>query len=243
MPLLLCKSGVQSAILQIISQHSNIVSTEYLYWLDSEFNELVSSATQEVAAMSEGSTATSFDEWDYMQEGTSFLSRGHIRREEVCRKERPGLKRQLDWPSMESKEVRQRKRIKTKSQSFFFDVTVGRIQIIVPRQSTVSNRETSPDQVSQVSFSFSPKPEICPTFLATKFIRILNEKLEPQLYAQLNTFVMSEFTNFHHDLFLHGTVESLDNALKTGQISPYEVEKANGNICFYVRDSPSQLVT
>jgi hypothetical protein len=64
-PLVLMKDHVRRAILQILSHHAERVSPQHLYWLQSEFDKLVSSATQEAVAFCRGSTATPFDQWNY----------------------------------------------------------------------------------------------------------------------------------------------------------------------------------
>jgi hypothetical protein len=73
-PLLLLKPGLRSAIFQILSQNSEEASPQHLYWLLSESDNLVLSATQEVAAISSGSTATPFDNWINPRELTSSMS-------------------------------------------------------------------------------------------------------------------------------------------------------------------------
>lgn len=75
-PLLLIKNYVQRAIIHFLSHDTARVSSRHLYWLQSEFENLVTSAYQEVAALSEGSTATPFDNWNYSQEGVGFLRSG-----------------------------------------------------------------------------------------------------------------------------------------------------------------------
>ena len=237
MPLLLCQSGIQSAILKLISQHSELVPTDYVHWLKSEFDNLVASATQEAAAMSDGSTATSFDEWDYLQEGMSFLSGRSTKRKAPFQEDTPILGR---CTARRDAETSPRKRLKSnETQSFFFDLAVGRLQVTVPCRSTTSEKRSSYHEASQVGFSFMPKTEICSTFLAGKFAKVIDAELEPRLYVQLNAFVLSQISELHLDLLSYGTVQDVDSALRAGKISLYELDEYHGNICFFVRDPSS----
>ena len=65
--ILLIVPSIHEAILRTRYQRSNLVDLEYLSWLQSEIQNLVSSAAQEVAAESKDSTATPFNSWDYVQ--------------------------------------------------------------------------------------------------------------------------------------------------------------------------------
>lgn len=71
-PLFLLKDHMHRALLHILSNLADQVSQEHVYWLQSEFENLIASATQEVAALSQASTASSFDQWKYTHRATGL---------------------------------------------------------------------------------------------------------------------------------------------------------------------------
>lgn len=75
LPLLLLQPGFRQAIFTMVSQNSNQFTAQDLYLLHSKFENLIVSATQEAAAESPGSTASSFDNWIYSQDFSSLPRR------------------------------------------------------------------------------------------------------------------------------------------------------------------------
>ena len=73
-PLLLMKDHMEWGSLHLLSHHIEQISPQHVCWLQSEFENLVSSATQEAASFYRGSTATSFDQWVYSTRGHTCSS-------------------------------------------------------------------------------------------------------------------------------------------------------------------------
>jgi hypothetical protein len=151
---------------------------KHLYWLESEFENFVSSALQEVAAVPQRSTATSFDDWVYPQGVTSSLSAKDVQR----------------WPSMPNKRPRYerdpsnqatgcegvvKKRPNPNFQSFSFALPVGEVQIVVSRANCVSLNASDFSDVSEVEFRFLPQSNICPTLIHGRFTKGMNFAQEP----------------------------------------------------------------
>jgi hypothetical protein len=233
-PLLLLKPRLRSAILNTISQNSDQVSVQELYWLESEFENLVSSAMQEVAAVSQRSTATSFDEWIYQQDVISSMPVGDAHGWPFKPKKRPLCANELSKQTTKCKGI-VRKRPKFNSQHLSIILPIGEIHIVVPRPGYVSSNNSDFSDVVEVGFSFLPHSEICPTSIQGRFIKVLNPLEEPQLYAQLNVFNSVEDWSPHLKLIPFGKLEDIDNAFRAGRISPYDMSKTNENICFFVR--------
>jgi hypothetical protein len=233
-PLLLLKPRLRSAILNTISQHSDQVSAQELYWLESEFENLVSSAMQEVAAVSQRSTATPFDEWIYQHNVTSSISVGDAHSWPFVPKKRPRYANQLSKQTTRSKGI-VRKRPNLNFQHLSITLPVGEVQIVVPRTAYVSPNNSDFSDVIEVGFSFLPHSDICPTSIHARFMKVMNPLEEPQLYAQLNVFNSIEDWSPHLKLIPFGTLEDIDNAFRAGIISPYDMSNTSENICFFVR--------
>ena len=219
--LLLLAPIIRQAILRIYSQQSEPkqASIEHLSWLQSELQNLVSSATQEVAAMSHGSTATPFDKWIYSLGTTSFSSR-----EENGRSASTGWKRSRSdcGPiTLNSKsEKERRERLKTKAQSHEFTSPTGRIHIKIPS----SNDDSTPNlrNLTDIGFSFFPSYNTGAMLIEAHFTRCLYPV--PQLYTQLNTFRLVDEGHevSHRRIIIDGSLERIDAAFRNGTISPYD---------------------
>lgn len=232
--LLLLKPGLSQAIFRILSEHSELVQAQHLYWLQSEFENLVSSATQEVAAISELSTAKSIDKWIYPRGvGSSFSPKDGYRCTGISNR-RSRHEFRLSNETAESEEIKQRKRRKLPCQSFSFTLPVGKLEIMVPRPAGVLANASHSCNVVEVGFSFSPQPGICSTLINGHFMEAVNIGREPRLYAQLNAFILCEDAVSHLSLFYDGTLEEIDTAFRVGAMSPYVIDD-DGNNIFLVR--------
>ncbi|KAF7513702.1 hypothetical protein GJ744_007753 [Endocarpon pusillum] len=234
LPLLLLKAELRGAILMVMSQHSGQVSPRYLYWLESEFGNLVSSATQEVAATSESSTATSFDDWIYAQGGTSYLIAQHGHRYPPMSKKTPINEYESSHEKTKSTHVDTRKRLRSSRQSFSFMLPVGRIVIVMPRRNCGWPNASDSYSIHEVGFSFSPQSRICSTSIQGRFMKVKSLRPEPRLHAQLNAFNMVRNCGLHIELISCGTLKEIDAAIRNGRISPYDVNKDMGNVCLYI---------
>ena len=239
-PLLLIKDHVRQAVLHFVSHDTERVSPQHLYWLQSEFESLVSSATQEVAALSQGSTATPFDHWDYSQEGFGHSNSGARTRPRTlgadCKaRDEVGIQRKR------SGKANRRKRLSSSSYKFLsFESPVGQLYIAVPRYHGPSENI---HQLEEVALSFIPTYGVCRTSIAARFVSFMETGSEPKLYAQINTHRLVEVAVMDacDDLFT-GTIEELDAAFREGVISPYdsiELEGLEFNICLFVSCSES----
>jgi hypothetical protein len=238
-PLLLLKPGLRSATFQILSQSSEEVSPPHLYWLLSEFDNLVLSATQEVAAISSGSTVTPFDNWIYSRELTSSMSAEDAHDHTPLLKKKPRHEHESSNEMTGSGRVAKRKRRKLKYRSFPFTLPVGKIKLVVPDPKFVSPDAIDSCNVNEVSFLFTPKSNICSTSIHGRFIKLTDLGQEPRLYAQLNAFNIVKDHSRHLELICSGTLEEIDTAFRVGKISPYDVydvgyEKSR-NIHLWVR--------
>lgn len=227
--LLLVKDGLRTAILKTLSEHSKLVSAEDLYWLLSEFDNLVLSAAQEFAATSEKSSARSIDKWIY-QRGVASCSSTATR----VPNKRLRHESELSNDTPRSEEVVQRKRRKSNYRSFSFNLPAGEMEVLVSRPNAATANATGSCSVVKVGFSFSPKPGICSTLIKGHFIKDVNTGREPRLYAQLNAFTVVESLLPYFRVFKTGTLEDVDKAFRDGTISPYGVSEF-GSTMFQVR--------
>lgn len=234
LPLLLLKAELRGAILMVMSQHGDQVSPKHLCWLESEFENLVSSATQEVAATSRGSTATSFDDWIYSQGVTSYLIAQHGHRYPPMSKKtlinEDGSSHETTKPTY----VDTRRRSRSSRQSFSFLLPAGRIVIVMPRRNFGWPNASDSYSIHEVGFSFSPQSRICSTSIQGRFMKGKSHGPEPRLHAQLNAFNMVRNCSLHIELISCGTLKEIDAAIRNGRISPYDVNKDMGNVCLYV---------
>jgi hypothetical protein len=212
------------------------VSPHYLYWLQSEFNNLVSSATQEVAALSKSSTATSFDQWTYYQGSSSCpgkepqantLSKLQNRKT----RDKAETQREGSNPTI----PRGSKRIHYDWEEFKFHSQIGSLRIRVPRSDKAS--PTNPT-TEEVSFCFIPSADICQTSITTRFVKSTQLESESKLYAQINAYRLVEDRRAHLDIYCDGTLADIDDAFRSGIISPYDVDEKGTVLCHRVSLTP-----
>ena len=234
LPLLLLKAELRGAILMVMSQHSDQVSPKHLCWLESEFENLVSSATQEVAASSQGSTATSFDDWVYSQGVTSYLIAQGRHRSTPVSKNTPVNEYESSHETTKPTYIDTKRRSRSSRQSFSFMLPVGRIELVMPRRNCGWPNTSDSYSIHEVGFSFSPQSRICSTPIQGRFMKVKSLRPEPRLYARLNAFNMVRNCSLHIELISCGTLKEIDAAIQDGRISPYDVNKDMGNVCLYV---------
>lgn len=231
-PLLLIKDQVRRAVLSILSDDAEQVPSQQLNWLLSEFDNLVSSATQEAAALYQGSTATSFDQWDYSGKPIEFpdisLPVGDLILRDECMGK--ATSRAL---AEGSQETSHQKRLYSNYKVFSSKSSVGKLSIAVPH---VPNTTNVIHSIEEVRLSFIPHVEICSTPIGARFIKSMSYGQEPRLYAQLNAFrqIRSGRSRTHYQLMTYGTLQDIDTAFRNGIISPYDLDGSGGNICFWV---------
>ena len=232
--LFLLKPALHRAILHALSEQRERVSTRHLYWLQSEFENLVSSATQEVAATSENSTASSIDNWVYSRGlGSSISAKDEHIRTPISKK-RSRYESKLSNSTTASDEKLIRKKQKLSRRCFSFTLPAGEITIMVPSPIDVLANASDSCSFNEVGFSFSPQPGICSTHIRGHFVEGVNSAREPQLYAQLTAFTLCEDFRPYFGILGAGTLEEIDVAFRVGKISPYAVGEDGCNI-FWVR--------
>ena len=230
MPLLLLRDKFRQSALQILSHDVEGISTESLYWLQSEFENLLSSATQEVAALSHGSTATPFDKWTY-QRKTDSSSGPRLHRSTPTLGNTGITNKRAGTHAIKSDDNTRRKQL-SGAKEFSFCFSLGKLRLKVARANDPSK---SNDSVEVVGFSFIPSMNICTTAIAARFMKVATLGAEPRLYAQLNAYnVVREWPDRHIKLMWNGKVEDVDAAFRSGTISPYDLHDSLGLICLYV---------
>lgn len=219
-PLLLMKNQVQVAVASALSNHTGDISPQSLFWLQSEFDTLVSSATQEAASFCRGSTATPFDVWTYSARGktnskTTGPSDNSTATEDYDNRRKD--KRSESTPGGKTLRRKSRKLFKIFSSSS----AVGRLDLTVVLDTDAAG---SPHHTEEARVSFTPSRAICTTSMSARFIKTRSFCLEPRLYAQLHAFrlVNIKTQNLHWELIRSASIQDIDAAFKSGILSPYD---------------------
>ena len=232
--LLLLKQEAHRAILHMLSHHASQVSDSHLCWLRTELAHLVSSATQELAACSQGSTATSRDHWTYSPKTIGFQPQGspaHSHNTAAAWLAGDDDETQ----NTETRGTGKRKRLHSDLDSFSFDAPVGQLRISVPRSCKRSKQIHS---LNEASLYFIPGAGVCSTSIAAHFVKVVQDRSEPRPHAQINAFRFIEADRGHREMIQetikHGTLESIDIAIRNGDISPYDMVEDIGLILIWV---------
>ena len=118
-----------------------------------------------------------------------------------------------------------------------FNTSNGTLQIRIPRRQT---KLEAADAVEKASLYFRSTTGESFTVLNACFTRVMHRFLAPKIYGQLSIILpMSEdeekaFANHCIGLIETGTVEELDRAIRSGEISPYRICSEGINLLFYV---------
>ena len=227
---------VRQATLHIRTHHSKMVSLQQLSWFQSEFQNLVASATQEVAATFQTSTATPFDEWVYSQ-GLSNFGLSWEKRRDL-----PPTRQQLIFGPHSSADTNQlkagsrRKRMKSDFQSFRFVSPSGMMQITLPSHKTGSSTSSSVSESVETGFLFLPSSATSFMVIEAHFEECIDFKSESRLYTQLNAFtlVSGEEMAKYRNTFVRAPIEDIDYALRNNMISPYAVDENGRSLCTFV---------
>lgn len=229
-PLLLMRGLVHRATVNILSEGVGSVSAQHLHWIQGEFENLVSSATQEVAALCPGSTATSFDQWHYSPRGVGS-SGGSLTGSAVVSMNMWEAENQLKQNSDGTRDAEHRKWVRQQYVTFESSSPVGRLRITV----RVSDTTGAIHDFNEAQLSFTPSFGICSTAIGARFLHSMNNGLEPRLHAQLIAFRLVENGYAYTELFTNGTLEQIDTAIRNGIISPYEQFRSGYSVCVIVR--------
>jgi hypothetical protein len=228
-PLLLIKHQVRRAVLHGLSQNTKGFSPEHLYWLQTEFDKLVSSATQEAAAFCEGSTATSFDHWDYHVGLDPLLDTETVSSADVTGDD--DEKDSYIRTEVALQGIARQRRTFAAYETLSFNSPIGILHLEIPRASsaTALARDTA-----EVRLSFIASPRVPSYSIKAHFVKAMHRNVEPRLYTQLNAFRVSEYTDIYWNLFEKGTLEDIDAAFRNGTISPYDQSGYGDSICVWV---------
>ena len=171
-PLLLLQSQTRAAFSHMLSPIPGRIPFRCPHWLPFEFDHLVDSATQEAAALSPGSSATSFDRWSYRDGGQSIseLSRTAL---SIILKSQPKRKDAAELDDQDVRETKPSKHLCSSYDAHSFSSAIGHTQITVP---------CSPDfdMLDEARMAFVPSAGICPTSLAVHFIRSRTQAWSPE---------------------------------------------------------------
>ena len=66
------------------------------------------------------------------------------------------------------------------------------------------------------------------------FLRNASGPSNPRLCAQLSVFTLAESETHYNQLFASASAHEIDDALRQGVISPYEINREGRNLCLYV---------
>lgn len=239
MPLLLMRDQLQQAVLQVIPRHTNQVSAQQLYWLQTEFENLVASATQEVAASYRGSTAVPFDHWTSNTREDTFCdtveSASNSSTSTTSQEPKDGAKSVTVGPYRTKHQRKLRSRY-SHCHTFEFEFPAGQLQINVPY---TKKKAVALQQANEAYIKFVPSKGICSTPIRASFYETVNHGLEPRLYIQLNAFrkIQDINTCIYYDLFAEGSLAEIDAAFRSGTISPYDQSEAGVTLSLWVRYS------
>ena len=240
-PLLHLVPFVQWALMHIRTHHSNLVSMRHLSWLQSEFQNLVASATQEVAATSQGSTATPFDEWIYSESLTDFVTYGKMYKGTSATRKRVIDRSKSTAVFGRAEAGKGRKRLKSTSRALRFHSSTGTLLVMLPQEATDSDASSQLGCSDGISLLFLPSSVvssiISSTVIEARFKEYMDFASMPRLYAQLKAFKMistdEEWYNYN-SIIADCSTKEIDLALRNRSISPYAADETGQNLCISV---------
>lgn len=233
--LLLLRPAMRWSILHLLHHHQRLVSEERVQFLVAEFDKLVASASQEVAASYEGSTANSFDDWTYGPgRYPRFSGTGNAPADVPDSK---GFSSHHSNPKRKfSCEKRPAKRLKPVSHTFRFSTPIGELQIYLGRANSLTN--AIDDDVCNVGFSFSPEAKVCSAWLAAQFTKVIGVESKPRLYTQLVMFNLISDKRYsdYVNLMIRGSIQDFDKAFEAGLVSAYDTYPSDpeSSVLFFV---------
>jgi len=222
--LLLVKPHLEAAFRNLLTDGIERFSPHYVDWLRYEFDYLVASASQEEATRHRGSSAASFDRWHYSEETMPHHSRasGRAIEESNTSSDTP----EADYANLYlSAPVIAGQRAYTQTTPF------GSLRIQSPRRA-VKAKFKRPN--NEASFTFTCGIGQSVHAIHAHFLRNAANASNPGLCAQLSVFTLAESETHYNKLFASAGVEEIDDALRRGVISPYEINREGRNLCLYV---------
>jgi len=227
--LLPLQDDLDHAIDYLISHHTQEISTRHAERLRSEFAHLVDSATQEKAARHPGSTATSIDQWSYPGNAIEALI-NQPEREAVG----PSQPSSTNCGTVEITATRPRKPQKSRNRTWEVQTDSGVLRISLPHAQQSSR---GPNDVDEVGVSYTLVQNRSSLLIDARFLRELCYVSQPRVHAQLYVFTQvcyQDIIFIYNELFEHGTLAEIDDALRAGTISPFHVDEEGDNMCLFV---------
>ncbi|KAI4652122.1 hypothetical protein J4E93_002319 [Alternaria ventricosa] len=221
--LLLVKPHLEAAFRNLLTDGIERFPPHYVDWLRYEFEQLVASASQEEATRHRGSSAASFDRWHYSEETMPHHSRvsGRAIEESNTSSDTP----EADYANLYlSAPVIAGQRAYTQTTPF------GSLRIQSPRRA-VKAKFKRPN--NEASFTFTCGIGQSVHAIHAHFLRNAASAPNPGLCAQLSVFTLAESETHYNKLFASAGVEEIDDALRKGVISPYEINREGRNLCLY----------
>jgi hypothetical protein len=200
----------------------------YVDWLHHEFNHLVSSAAQEEAARHAKSSATSLDRWHYSEETMPHhsVAPGRVIRDSNTNsdnQEENYANLYLSAPIIAGR------------LAYTQTTPFGSLRIQSPRRAF---RAKLKRPNNEASFTFTCGIGQSVHAIHAHFLRNVASASNPGLCAQLSVFTLAESETHYNKLFASADVEEIDDALRRGIISPYEINREGRNLCLYVSSCP-----
>ncbi|KAI9654924.1 MAG: hypothetical protein M1821_005677 [Bathelium mastoideum] len=224
-PFFLMRDHIHSAVLSMRSHRVNQRSLRCVFWLQSEVEDLQSSLIQEVAALSQGSTASSLDRWHYSQQMNSSFKRHPQRRSAFS----DGDLKIIDTTRSQrsrSDVVARPKRL-LHYEYFSYESPIGRLSIKIPFRRYLAYDYRLLDKVKVF---FRTYHGICSTAIAVTFSRPLKDGTEPNLCIQLQALHIVNHNKLHERLCLRSSLEEIDVAIRKGIVSPFDVDENGWNM-------------
>jgi hypothetical protein len=226
--LLLVKPHLETAFRNLLTDGIDRFPPHYVDWLHHEFNHLVSSAAQEEAARHAKSSATSLDRWHYSEETMPHhsVAPGRVIRDSNTNsdnQEENYANLYLSAPIIAGR------------LAYTQTTPFGSLRIQSPRRAF---RAKLKRPNNEASFTFTCGIGQSVHAIHAHFLRNVASASNPGLCAQLSVFTLAESETHYNKLFASADVEEIDDALRRGIISPYEINREGRNLCLYVSSCP-----
>ncbi|CAN9272592.1 unnamed protein product [Alternaria alternata] len=221
--LLIVKPHLEVALANLFNDGISTFPPHYISWLQSEYENLIASAAQEEATKHPQSTATSLDRWHYSEETKSrhlttprrVIGQSKIR---STTQEAHYANLYLSTPAIAHK------------SSYTHTTPFGSLRLQTSRRASRSKLRR-PDE--EASFTFTCGIGRSLHAIHAHFLRNASGPSNPRLCAQLSVFTLAESETHYNQLFASASAHEIDDALRQGVISPYEINREGRNLCLY----------
>ncbi|CAN9465209.1 unnamed protein product [Alternaria alternata] len=221
--LLIVKPHLEVALANLFNDGISTFPPHYISWLQSEYENLIASAAQEEATKHPQSTATSLDRWHYSEETKSrhlttprrVIGQSKIR---STTQEAHYANLYLSTPAIAHK------------SSYTHTTPFGSLRLQTSRRASRSKLRR-PDE--EASFTFTCGIGRSLHAIHAHFLRNASGPSNPRLCAQLSVFTSAESETHYNQLFASASAHEIDDALRQGVISPYEINREGRNLCLY----------